>query len=741
MNNSQMFKKAMSFLTLAVLSASATGCSNTEGLSEMCLDSEEEVSASENITPDESKLPEANSLSSKKANSDYSSLFSDRDKNPDFENITAEINLEGDSASCDNNGVSVSGSAITIKEEGIYRISGKLSDGQIIVDAPDAKVQLILDNADISCSNSAAIYGVNSKKIFVSLAKDSVNTLSDGSSYNNEEADACIFSKDSLTINGSGTLNVKANFEDGIHSKDDIVITGGNINITSVGDGIKGKDYTAVCGGNITVESGQDGIKSNQDNDKSLGFVYIEGGNFSIDAEQDGIQAETALIINGGTFDIKSGGGSENSTKTHNDMEFGGRRGNGFKGFGGRGDFPNNDSNGDFTFTALANTTADTNDSDTTVSTKGLKSGTSLIVNGGVITVDSADDALHSNGTLEINGGSAILTAGDDGIHSTDSLTISGGDIDIKKSYEGIEATVINITGGDISLKASDDGLNASDGVTSQGGMGTYTDSVQLNISGGTVYVDADGDGLDSNGSMTISGGTVLVDGPVNGGNGALDSNGEIIINGGIVVAAGSSQMAEAPSEKSAQYSVSASIGSSQQAGTLVTLIDENDKEILSFAPSKTFDHIVISSPNIEKGRSYTLSLGGKSASVDDHGLFNVGGYDGRGTSVGSFTANSTVSYIGSQSGMGGGFGGGRGNRQPGDFQLPTNENGEPEIPEMPDGGFGDRGFGRHGGKFNGGFGNNENDQPFGNMQPPMSENGMPEPPDGMPEMPNGNFN
>jgi hypothetical protein len=188
---------------------------------------------------------------------------------------------------------------------------------------------------------------------------------------------------------------------------------------------------------------------------------------------------------------------------------------------------------------------------------------------------------------------------------------------------------------------------------------------------------------------MTISGGTVLVNGPTNSGNGALDGNGEMTVNGGLLIAAGSSGMAEAPSANSAQNCVSAAIGSAQQPDTLVTLADENGNEIISFAPTKTFDHIVISSPEIEKGKTYSIKIGGGSSSENKFGLYEIGGYDGKGSEIGSFTAENTISYIGEQSHMGGGFGnggfgGGRGHGRE-DFQPTTDENGNMIMPEKPD--------------------------------------------------------
>lgn len=701
MNYFNSLQKSFGFLTAAVLAAAQMSCSNKTTEPESSTIPESSVSESsadettEVPTTSKTEISDTEPLASppKKITYEYADVFSDRDLNPDFDNVTAEIKLNGDSAVCDNNGVTIENSLVTITKEGVYKFSGTLDDGQIIVNAPDAKVQIILDNADITCIKSSAIYGIDSKKIFISLAEKSVNNLTDGKNYTyddetNQEPDACIFSKDSLTINGTGTLNINSSL-DGIHSKDDVVITGGNIDITSDGDGIKGKDYVAVADGNISINCGEDGIKSTNINDTSLGYVYIQNGEFSINSAQDGMQAETDLIILDGIFDITSGGGSENSTKTHFD-DFGGMGG----GFGGgrfnhdfdkmtppdgfnQQDFDSMTPPDDFNpqdFENMIPPEMQENQNDTTemtISTKGLKGGSSVNIIGGEFVINSADDAVHSANVV-ISGNNLTLSAGDDGIHADSNIYIDGGQINITDSYEGIEGAVIKISGGDIKVKSSDDGLNASDGVTNQNGMGTYSDDVELNISGGTVYVNAEGDGLDSNGDMTICGGTVIIDGCINGGNGALDSNNEITVTGGTLIAVGNSQMAECPDNSSTQYVVSATFESTQQAGTSIKLIDENGGEIIDFTSAKTFDNIVISSPDILKDKTYTFYLN----DIESE----------------SFTANEIVSTIGRQSAMGGGFKGmhsddgnfgGRSDKgNKGDFQPPTNENGEFEMPE-----------------------------------------------------------
>ena len=734
MKRTETYKKTLSFLTAAMTFAlTAAGCSESPS-NKNNNERSSVTSSTESKTEKTSSGIEAKNISELSLSAD---LFSSRDLTAGYSSITADIVLSGSKAEYSGTGVSYDGKVIAITEEGVYHITGTLDDGYILIDAHDAKVQLVLDNADITSSDHPAVYIADADKVFITLAEGSTNSLTDGSSYDLEEGqdepDAAVFSEDSLTINGSGSLTVNGNYSDGIRCKDDIVITGGNITVNSKNDGIKAKDYVAAAGGNVTINAGQDGIKATNTEDASLGFVYIAGGSFDITASGDGIQAETIFRADGGDIDITAGGGSTASTKTHTEA-FGG--GGGMRGgFGGEDFDPENFDFGeegempfgggmqggfsredfgteDFTFgeegempfgggmhggygrenfgtevpgsaqsgempfgrkggqnaeqPAVEQPSAEATgmiplaaaaSSDTEVSTKGIKAGTSLEICGGNITVDSADDALHSNADLTISGGELSLTAGDDGIHADSAVNVSDGSIDIVKSYEGIEAASINIKGGTVAMKTSDDGFNASDG-TAQGGMGTYSDAL-LDISGGTVYVDAGGDGLDSNGDISVSGGTVIVNGPTNSGNGALDSNGSITVTGGLLIAAGMSGMAEYPGSGSTQNSVSATFTETFEGGTLITLTDESGKEIFSFAPSKTFNNIIISSPEIKTGSTYKIYTGGSSsAKADSFGYYAAGGYKNDGTEAGSFTAENVTSFIGTQSMMGGGFGG-----------------------------------------------------------------------------------
>ncbi len=116
-----------------------------------------------------------------------------------------------------------------------------------------------------------------------------------------------IFSKDNLTINGSGKLVVKGNFRHGIVSKDDLKVTGGEIEVTAVKDGLRGKDSVRIYGGRITISAQGNGIKSNNEKDENKGFISIDGGEIDIkDVSSQGMEAYQVAQMTGGTLNIDS---------------------------------------------------------------------------------------------------------------------------------------------------------------------------------------------------------------------------------------------------------------------------------------------------------------------------------------------------------------------------------------------------------------------------------------------------
>lgn len=565
----------------------------------------------------------------------------DQDSNWD-ETSGTTIQLNKTSIKVDGSGASATDSIVTITAAGTYIVSGTLTDGQIKVNASkEDTVRIILNGVDITSSTTSPIYVQQADKMILTLADKTENKVSDATEYSypditTDEPDAAIFSKDDLTINGSGALNISGNYNNGIASKDDLVITDGTITVDAKNHALRGKDSVSILAGTFVLKAGNDGIQTNNSEDTTKGWIGIDGGTYTITAAHDGIQAESSLLISNGNFTIKTGAGSDSQTSV----------------------------------TTTTSTTEENSNS-----YKALKATEQLTIQDGSFTLNAEDDALHTNGIITINGGEFSISTGDDGMHADDTLTINAGTIDIKKSYEGLEAAFIVIKDGTIHVTSSDDGINAaggSDGTTDEIGPGGQKDNFSsgsdygLTITGGRIVVDAGGDGLDSNGDIDMSGGVVLVNGPTDNGNGAIDFDGTFNLNGGTLVASGSSGMAETPSTSSTQASLNLIFSNTQQAGTLVHIEDENGDEVLTFAPTKNFQSIVISTPDMLQGSKYTLYSGGSHSGTTTDGLYQNGSYT-IGTQLTTATLTDVSTSI-SETGASittGGMGGG-GGRPPG---------------------------------------------------------------------------
>lgn len=541
-------------------------------------------------------------------------MFTNRDSNASYDSDAIEIQLNGSSATCSSNKVSIDGGRITITDEGTYIITGTLDDGMIIVDAEDSdKPQIVLNNANITSASSAAIYVLEADKVFITLAEQSSNTLTNGGVYtaiDDNNIDGVVYSKQDLTFNGSGSLTITAPAEHGIVCKDDLVFTGGTYTITSASHGLDANDSVRISDGTFVIDAGKDGIHVDNSNNETKGFVYINGGTFNIEAEGDGIDASYYIQIEDGDFTMLCGGGYENGSQSSSD-NWGNMGGPGNMGGGGR---PGGRSSG-----------ATTTD-DASTSMKGIKGNSSILINGGTFNIDSADDSIHSNLSVYINNGTFEIASGDDGIHGDEALTITGGTINITQSYEGLEALEITISGGDIKLNATDDGINAAGGTDSSGlggrdqmfgGMGGGMSSNSnglITISGGNIFIYAAGDGLDANGSIVISGGYIISTGPTQGDTAILDYDNTATITGGTYIGVGSSMMVQTFSDGT-QGTIA--VRASANGGTKISITDTNGNELVSFTPETSFACIIISTPDLVKGTSYTISVGEQSGTFE----------------------------------------------------------------------------------------------------------------------------
>lgn len=295
--------------------------------------------------------------------------------------------------------VELTDDGLTITEAGTYVLTGE-SAGQVAVDT-DGYVRLILDGVTINSAEGAAIQIDNAELAVIELADGATNTISDSATRSDEDIDGAIYSSDGLVITGTGTLDMTANFADGVVGKDDLWIESGTINVTSVDDGIRGKDSLNISGGTITIDAQGDGMKSSNDTDLGLGQLNITGGDITITTGDDAIKAEQALTISGGTIEIVS-------------------------------------------------------------SVEGIEAPV-IVIDGGDITINASDDGINASASdivleglgITINDGTLDITmgAGDtDAIDSNGDLTVNGGTLNITAQsafdYDGTGT----LTGGTINV-------------------------------------------------------------------------------------------------------------------------------------------------------------------------------------------------------------------------------------------------------------------------------------------------
>lgn len=422
------------FLLLSVIVLSIAGCGRNDGTekdmakSDMTTIVDEEDTTNESSSNnDVSNSDEATGNSSSSSDEiinistnskvEVDTEFTERDLEVGYEDIEAthitfnsSINdtIDGDIIEVSGDGATVEDNILKITDEGVYVVTGKLSNGQILVEADEkAKIQVVLNGVDISCEDNAAIYIKSADKVFITLNEGTINNLTDGTQYTQTDdntVDGVIFSKADLTINGGGTLNINGNYKHGILSKDDLVITGGIYNITAVKDALNGKDCVKIKDGTFTLKSTEgNGIQSKNDEDETKGYVYISGGNIDIPNCQEGIEG-TAIIVANGIINItamddglNAASGITSSTENGRFIK---------EGFGVNG--PEESSS------------------------------CYILISGGTMNVDASGDGIDSNGSLYITGGITYVSgpenSGNGGLDYSGTADVTGGTVVVTSS-------------------------------------------------------------------------------------------------------------------------------------------------------------------------------------------------------------------------------------------------------------------------------------------------------------------
>ncbi|HHX17232.1 MAG TPA: carbohydrate-binding domain-containing protein [Clostridium sp.] len=325
-----------------------------------------------------------------------------------WKNNTGTIQL-GSRITVSGEGISVNGSVVNITAGGDHVVTGTLTNGMICINTQE-RVKLRLKGVNITNPNGPAIYFENVDKGFITISKDTVNYLTDGSSYSDEEATATLFSRDDLEIKGGGTLHIKGNYKHGINSNDDLTIEEGNIFIEATTDGIHTNEKVKIKGGNVNITAGSDGIDAGEaitiedgtlninaagDGIKSAEDITITGGDFKLETDSDGIDSKMNLIIEDGNFDIKS-------------------------------------------------------DKD------GLKAGGYINITGGTFDIAAASEGIQTDDYVEINGGNFKIKASS-GIRAEKDIIINRGTLHVTQPREELESIngQIKVNGGQLNITVS----------------------------------------------------------------------------------------------------------------------------------------------------------------------------------------------------------------------------------------------------------------------------------------------
>ena len=319
-------------------------------------------------------------------------------------------------------GVKVDGDTVTITAAGTYRLSGALSDGKVVIAAGEEDVvRVILDGVTLASSTGSPFVVQSANEAILFLDDGSTNSIKDAATYADQGTDApnaALYSMADLTLAGTGSLEVTGQYNDGIVSKDGLVLAAGNVTVKAADDGIRGKDYAVLLDGTYQITAGGDGFKSDNDTDDGRGWLLVNGGKLTVSAGDDGVKAQNQLAIANGTVTVSESsegleaqhiavsGGTVSVTATDDGVNASGGASTAAQSGGGMGGGPGGgESVGDY----------------------------SVDISGGSLTINSEGDGLDSNGNASISGGTVVVNGpesnGNGALDVNGELAVSGGTV------------------------------------------------------------------------------------------------------------------------------------------------------------------------------------------------------------------------------------------------------------------------------------------------------------------------
>ena len=542
----------------------------------------------------------------------------------------ATLKFLSSSVETEGSGFTVTGSSVSLEKAGSYLVTGLNNEGNIIIKA--SNVEVYLQNILLASSTTAPIT-VNSKLKGVKIiaVENVILKNKEEESSTGECAVIKVKKQSEVTIENQKTFTLTGTCKNVIKGGVETSIIFGNsegtYTIDATNNGIASDGYLEFNGGVFNIDTkGGDAVKSSPDDTDtdSLGRILVNDGSFTINSYADAFKAKNNITIVKGKFIIKTENGYQSSTF-------------------------NSDSQSAKGFKVSNNAT-----------------GSEIFVHSAEMTLDTADDAFHSNGNLTIVSGKVQIHSKDDGLHAGFNLVLGKQDapledlfVNILYSYEALEGMAIRVYSGKINCTATDDGINAAGSGSSDsqpgpgphdggdrpgpgghggqggdrpgpGGMGGGNASYYFAVHGGEVNVFCDGDGIDSNGNIFFHGGVVNVFSQGNRDNEPIDHDGNFTLFNADVLCAGSKGMEQIHAGILKGNMMYAYYAQAVTKDKTIKVKNENGEVVREGRITKDINYMFYSSPSLNQNykfylvddsgseTQYTFSFGNPTSGTDD---------------------------------------------------------------------------------------------------------------------------
>ena len=489
-------------------------------------------------------------------------------------------------------GVEVDGSSISIVKGGSYRLTGTMAEGHIAVEADG--VELIWDGAQIACSTAAPLSARGDLALTLTENGGALEDLRRARDMDDDGA--AIDAGGKVFVSGAGSLNVTAQAGHGLRASG-LTLEGGALNVLAGENGVHleaeaGETAFELSGGQLAVEANGIGVYAGGD-------AALRGGDLRLTSGADGLYVEGALTVSGGAAQVSAGGGAgaASPTAAYYDSFFGYDP---FDLFFGSPYYGGYDNGG---YEARVYDAV---------------SAAEIVMEDGSFVLDASGDALRADGALTMTGGALSITCGGDGLRAGGDVAVSGGVIWVDECETGLSGANVSVGNAEVSIVSAGAGLYALSG---RGGDASVLDGAKLTIAAG-------GDGIAAGADVYLAGGETSI--CCSGRSGApLNAAGEVFADGGTLIAAGGSDES-AIAEDSAQAVLRARFNGTLREGVRVVVENEDGQAAFSFEPEVDFSRLMLTSPALQQGGTYTLYVEGEAlgmATVDGAETFFRGDF------------------------------------------------------------------------------------------------------------------